>query len=269
LTVLALLALGIAGTTAIFSVFNSLYLRPLPFEEQHRLVNLDEAAPQWNLVRTGMAYRDFHAWRQQNHSFEGMAVFQNFTAQLSDESRAEAVSSAQSTYDLAAVLRVKPAIGRWFLPEEDRPGGPKVVVLGNGVWQNRFDGRLDILGQTLRINAQSYTIVGVMPKGFDFPNRTELWVPIAMNPTEFTGWGPSGIGRLRPGITIAQAREDLLRIHKGLIPTYDVNKLTSPSVYTLREWYVGTFQDAALILSQEVLHLVSASQERLGHVRPW
>jgi predicted permease len=248
LTVLALLALGIAGTTAIFSVFNGLYLRPLPFEEQHRLVNLDETAPQWNLVRTGMAYRDFHAWRQQNKSFESMAVFRNSPSQLSDESRADAVPSAQTTYDLAAVLRIKPAMGRWFLPEEDTPNGPRVVVLGHGIWQSRFGGRSDILGQTLRINAQPYTIVGVMPVGFDFPNRTELWVPIAMNPTEFSGWGPNGIGRLKPGITIAQAREDLLRIHKGLIPTYDVNKITSPSVYTLREWYVGTFQEATSIL---------------------
>ena len=248
LTVLSLLAIGIAGTTAIFSVFNSLYLRPLPFEEPERLVNLDEKAPQWNLERTGIAYPDFHAWRERNQTLESIAVFREGTQQVSDESRAETLRGAAATHDLLKVLKVSPQLGRWFLPEEDKPNATAVAVLGHELWQRRFGGSPDVIGQTIRINAQPRTIVGVLPSGVDFPNRTEIWLPLALDQNNQGGWFLSGVARLKPGMTATKAQEDLLRVHRGMIESRDVNKITSPTVYPLRDWYVGNFRDATTIL---------------------
>jgi putative ABC transport system permease protein len=248
LTVLCLLTVGIGGTTVMFSVFNGLYLRPLPFAEPERLVNLDETAPQWNLERTGVAYPDFHVWRERNRTFEAMTVFRDTVAQVSDDSHTESLRGAQTTYDLPQVLRVKPELGRWFSREEDMPGGRRVVVLGHAVWQSRFGGRSGVIGQILRINSYPYTIVGVMPADMDFPSRVELWAPLAKTRDDNAGWGLQGAGRLKPGVSMAQAREDLLRIHRAEIGSRPANKITSPSVYALRDWYVGTLYQATTIL---------------------
>jgi predicted permease len=247
LTVVSLLAIGIAGTTTIFSVFNSLYLRPLPFEEPERLVNLDEKAPQLNQERLGIAYPDFDAWRERNQAFEGIAVFYETTRQISDESRAETVRGALATHDLLQVLKISPQLGRWFLPEEDKPNGPSVAVLSDQLWQTRFGGSPGVIGQTIRIDAQPHTIVGVLPGGVDFPNRTEIWMPVAQD-RNVEGWWLSGIARLKPGLTVAKAEEDLLRVHKGMIESRIYNKTTSPTVYPLVDWYVGNFRQATTIL---------------------
>ena len=248
LTVLSLLAIGIGGTTTIFSVFNSLYLRPLPFEEPERLVNLDEKAQQWNnQERTGIAYPDFDAWRERNQAFEGIAVFYERTPLISGESRAETLRGASATYDLLQVLKISPQLGRWFLPEEDKPNGPRVAVLSHQLWQTRFGGSTGVIGQTVRVDAQPYTIVGVLPGGVDFPNRTEIWMPLAMD-RSVEGWWLSGIGRLKPGLTVVKAQEDLLRVHKGMIESRGANKYTSPTVYPLCDWYVGNFRQATTIL---------------------
>jgi predicted permease len=248
LTVLSLLAIGIAGTTAIFSVFNGLYLRPLPFENPERLVNLDEKAPQWNLERTGVAYPDFAAWREKNQVFESMAVTNGNNPQISDGTRAETLQGALATHDLLQVLKISPQLGRWFLPEEDKPNAAKVAVLSHQLWQTRYGGSPGAIGQTIRINAQPYTIVGVLPSGVDYPNRTEIWFPAAMDRNNSNGWFLTGVARLKPGMTLAKAEEDLLRVHKGMIESREVNKITSPTVYPLRDWYVGNFRQATTIL---------------------
>ena len=248
LTVVSLLAIGIAGTTTIFSVFNSLFLRPLPFEEPERLVYLDEKAPQWNVARgNGIAYPDFDAWRERNQAFEGIAVFHDSTPQISDDSRAETLRGALATHDLLQVLKISPQLGRWFLPDEDTPNGPRVAVLSHQLWQTRFAGSPGVIGQTIRIDAQPHTIVGVLPGGVDFPSRTEIWMPLAKD-RSVEGWWLSGIARLKPGLTVAKAEEDLLRVHKGMIESRPVNKITSPTVSPLVEWYVGNFRQATTIL---------------------
>jgi predicted permease len=248
LTVVSLLAIGIAGTTTIFSVFNSLYLRPLPFEEPERLVYLDEKAPLSNGERgIGIAYPDFDAWRERNQVFEGIAVFYETSRQISDESRAETVRVGLATHDLLQVLKIRPQLGRWFLPDEDKPNGPDVAVLSDQLWQTRFGESPDVIGQTIRIDAQPHTIVGVLPSGVDFPNRTEIWMPVAQD-RSVEGWWLGGIARLKPGLTAAQAEDDLLRIHKGMIESRNANKATSPTVSPLVEWYVGNFRQATMIL---------------------
>jgi predicted permease len=250
LTVLALLAIGIAGATAMFSLFNGLYLRPLRFEDPERLVSLSVKAPQLNVERGGIAYRHFHAWRERNHAFESIAVFYETRPQISDENRAETWRGAAATHDLLQVLRITPQLGRWFLPEEDTPGGPLVAVLSHELWQTRFGGRADVIGQTIRVDAQPRTIVGVLPPGADFPDRTEIWMPVALDPNGPIRFFLNGVARLKARMTVARAEDDLLRVHKGkgMIESGAGYRVTSPTVYPLRDWYVGNFRQATTIL---------------------
>ncbi|MBI4904422.1 MAG: ABC transporter permease [Acidobacteria bacterium] len=261
LTVLGVLALGIAGATAIFSMFNSLYLRPLPFPEAEHLVNLDEKAPQWNLERVAVAYPDFVAWREHNRSFSAIAVFRGTGAQISSDTGAEQVPAARATFDLLDVLKVQPAVGRWFHADEDKPNGPKLVVVSHQMWQRRFGGPAAISGQTLRIASETFQVIGVMPPGFDFPSRAEVWTALGMSAGDSTGWGLNGVARLRPGISMDKALEDLLRVHKGMIPTRKVNEITSPTIYPLREWYVGQFLPAsrALLIAVTLVLLIACA----------
>src|SRR5262245_43714518 len=150
LMVVGMLGLGIAGASAIFSLYNGLFLAPLPFPEADRLVDLDEVAPRWNLEFVGIAYPDFHVWRSQNRTFEGMAVWDDESFNLSGFERPERVEGARVTHDLLAVLRLRLTLGRGFLPGEDRPGGARVALIGYGIWQRIFGGKEDVLGQKLQ-----------------------------------------------------------------------------------------------------------------------
>src|SRR5262245_58100033 len=161
--IVGMLALGIAGTTAIFSIFNALFLKPLPIEEAERLVDLDEEAPKWNLEYTAVAPPDFVAWRSESTTFDSMAAYDDTSFNLSGHGEAERIEGALVTHDMLSVLRLKPILGRGFLPEEDRRGGPRVALLSHGLWQRLFGGRRDVLGQVLQLNGEPHTIVGVLP----------------------------------------------------------------------------------------------------------
>ncbi len=255
ITVLAVvtLALGMAGNTVIFSFFNAFFLRPMPFYQPDRLVDLDETAPRWNLEYTGLAYPDFHAWRQQNRSFAGMAVWSTGDFSLSFEGTAQRVRGAQVTYDLASVLGIRMALGRSFLPEEDRPGGEKVVVLSHGLWQRLFGGQ-DVLGKVVRLDRESYTIVGVLAGDRALFADEELWVPLCGDPDDLTrGWYLRGIGRLKSGVTLALASEDLLRVHQARVADHKANENTSPRLTTITERVFGDTRPVLTILMGAVV----------------
>src|SRR6185436_9025602 len=128
------LALGIAGNVVIFSIFNGLFLRPLPFKEPERLVNLDEVAPKWNLEYTGLAYFDLVDWRTQNQTFESMGAWTDASFNFSLKGSAERIEGGRATHDLLGVLGIRPLIGRGFMPEEDQPGQGRVALVGHGLW---------------------------------------------------------------------------------------------------------------------------------------
>jgi putative ABC transport system permease protein len=250
ITVIAVvtLALGMAGNTVIFSFFNAFFLRPLPFYQPDRLVDLDETAPRWNLEYTGLAYPDFHAWRQQNRSFDGMAAWTAGDFSLSFEGTAQRVRGARVTYDLPSVLGIRTVLGRPFLPEEDRPGGEKVVILSHGLWQRLFGGK-DVLGKVLGLDRESYTIVGVLAGDRALYASEELWVPLCGDPDDRTrGWYLSGIGRLKSGVTLAMASEDLLRVHRALVQDHKANENTSPRLTTITERVFGDTRPVLTIL---------------------
>ncbi len=252
LTVVAMLGLGIGGNAAIFSILNGLFIRPLPFHEAERLVDLDETAPKWNLEFLGISYPDFHAWREQNRVFEGMAVWDRDSFNLSVQGSAERIEGARVTHDLASVLGIHPVLGRDLRAEDDRPGAARVALLGSGLWQRTFGGAPDILGKTLRLDGESYTVVGVLPPEAVLPDGAQLWIPLAADPHEHRGWFLNGAGRLKGDVTLDRAREDLTRIHRAMVEARPANEITSPRVTPLRERYVGGHRRLASLLQGAV-----------------
>ena len=162
--VLVMLAVGIAANVAVFSLINGLFLRPFPYRDSDRLVYINEAAPRWNLEYVGVNFPDFAQWRQAQRAFEAIAWYDTASYNLSEGARAERITGAQVTYDYAAVLGVRPILGRIFTPEEDRPNAPPVVVIGERLWRERFNADPHIVGKTLRLHSTPHTIVGVVPR---------------------------------------------------------------------------------------------------------
>jgi predicted permease len=242
LAVIAMFALGIAANTAIFSIFDGLFLGSLPFHQPNQLLYLNEAAPRWNLTVTGISYADFVAWREQNHSFESVSVFNDSAQTLSGFGEAKRVRSATVSFDLANTLGIQPVIGRNFLPEEDRKGGRKVVLLGNALWQTKFNSSQDVIGKTLQLDNEPYEVIGVLPKTAVFPAEAELWIPLQEDPNNHSGWYLDGVGRLKAGVTRDQAIADLMRIHKGMVPKYPENDITFPTAIPLRDNYTGDYR---------------------------
>ncbi|MGH9720952.1 MAG: ABC transporter permease [Bryobacteraceae bacterium] len=247
--IVAMLALGIAGATTIFSIHNALFLRPLPFPEATRLLDLDETAPKWNLEYTGVAYQDFHSWREHNRSFDGMAVWAGASFNLSGRFGTQRLDGMRVSHDMAAVLGVKPVLGRGISPDEDKPGAPKVILLGHALWQRLFSGSKNVIGETLQLDGEAYTVIGVLPREAVFSGNSECWAPLQANPTGGGGWFLGGVGRLKKDVTISQALEDLTRIHRGMIQTgRKVNEITSPAIRPLRDRLVGNYWTASSVL---------------------
>jgi len=251
LTVVLMLALGVAGATAIFSIFNGLFLRPLPFPAPDRLVDLNEAAPKWNLTQVSVSNPDYMAWTKGNASFDGMAFFSGGGANLSDGAGlARRIQTAAVTHQLLDVLGLKPALGRNFFPEEDRPGGAKVVLLAYDLWRSLFHGDPNISGRIVKLDEQPYTVIGVLPREAVLPPEAEAWLPLAADPNQGGSYYLDGIGRLKRGVSIEQAKADLMRVHKGMIRSLkaEVNELTFPTVIPLRDRYLGDFKTVTHIL---------------------
>lgn len=247
--VVGMLGLGIAANAAIFSLFNGLFLRPLPFPEPERLVNFDERAPSWELEYTGNNYTDFHPWREENSTFEGMAVWGGAAYNLSLEGVAERVEGAVVTHDMAEVLGIQPLLGRDITAEDDVPGAPGVVLLGYDLWQNRFGGDPDLVGTTLRLDGETYEIIGILPQEALFVGEAEVWAPLQLEvDTNPWSWYLTGVGRLKRGVTVQQAQQDLERIHKNRTEAREVNEVTFPTVEPILERSLGEFRLGFLAL---------------------
>jgi len=246
--VVGILAIGMGGSLMMFSIFNELNLRPFPAPQQERLVDLDERAPQWDLEYTGMAYQDFHEWRRQNRSFDCMTVWTHSEWNLGLDDRTERVSGIRATHDYFDVLGIRPALGRRFVEEDDRPEAPRVAVISPRLWQEFYGEDPSVIGRSVRLDGLPYSIVGVLPGGIVFPNKVDVWVPLALDPASTGGWYLQGMGRLKPGVSLAAAQADLEHIHKGMIDKRPVNKITSPRLTPLRMKYMGEHQHVTSLL---------------------
>jgi predicted permease len=241
-TIVLLMTLGIAGNAAVFRVFNGLFLRPLPFENAERLVDIDETAPQWDLEFVNVAYPDFAAWRRDNRSFEAMSVYQGGGLNFSSEGAAERISFLATTHDMDETLGLQPHMGRFYTAEEDVPDGARVGLVTMDFWQQRFGGDPEVLGRTVQLNGEPLEIIGVLPEAARFVGEVEMWVPLQRGEDDQQGWGLQGIGLLRPGVSMEQALADLTSVHKGMIESRPVNEITSPVIHSLRERYLGDYR---------------------------
>lgn len=204
------LALGIGATTAIFTVVNAVLLRPLPYAEPERIVSL---SPDHADSRFGSASETkFVFWRAHSQSFEGVAATTGIGSgvNLSGGSEPEFVHGVRVSADFFRVLGVHPAIGRDFTQEEDAPTGDRVVILTDGLWRRRFGGDPALLGKTVAINANDYTVVGVMPAVFRYGEHVDLLVPMQTNQaSRKEGHNYTILARIRPGVSQAQAGADM------------------------------------------------------------
>jgi predicted permease len=239
------LALGIGANTAIFSVVNAVLLKPLPFRQPDRVVALwqTESAP-GSYPLTGADYTD---WRTQNSTFEDLSLFSwpnNYNASgLEGAEGAQVVRTQANFFDL---LGVQAQIGRTFAKGEDQGGGHRVVVLSNGFWKKRFGGQIDAVGKTVELNAEKYDVVGVMPAWYTLPGRADLWIPLDMSKEKIGTRGShqwKAIGRVKNGVTIAQARADLRTIAERIERQFpDSNRGVDAIVTPMRDDLVGNVQ---------------------------
>ncbi len=237
LMIVGILAIGVAGMTTVFGLFNGLCLRPLPVPTADRLMELHETDPRTGDQNVGSAYSRFHAWRQYNQTFECMGFCSFWSSTLSIDDKAERIGIRLATHDFLQVLGLHPVLGRYFTAAEDRPGGPGVVLLSFGFWERLFAKDPAVLGRTVRLDGDPFTVIGVLPPDTDFPDRRDVWRPLCANAQgHHDGMGTFAIGLLKKGVTVAQAREDLTRIHQGWVeqnPEKEVRTL--PAVIPFRD----------------------------------
>jgi predicted permease len=217
---LVTLALAIGANTAIFSVVNSLLVKPLPFPDSDRLMQVLLASP--GDTAAGASIPRFIFWRDHARVFERLAAFDNLGSgfNVAGSGPPERIIGSQVSGDFFPVFGVKPALGRGFLADEDRPGGPRVVVLSHGLWMRRFGGDPAVLGQELHLNGESYTVVGVTPAWFRYPVRAELWMPARLDPTSRDKANYlEVVGRLHRGTSLARARSELAVVDRRFVAT--------------------------------------------------
>ncbi|HEY7211783.1 MAG TPA: ABC transporter permease [Bryobacteraceae bacterium] len=215
LTAVLSLALGIGANTAIFTVVNAVLLRPLPFPQPHRLVQLWEAKPSKGYSDNVINPLNFLDWRDRAHSFAGMAAVLPIITNVTGAGEPVALRGMQVSPNYFSILGVRPVIGRAFLPEEGTPGKDRVTILSFGLWRSRFGGDTGVIGRKLMVNGEPSIVVGVMPRGFTMPKyRAEIWNPMTLVRSEGAGRGRylQAIARLKDGIPLEQAQQDLQRV---------------------------------------------------------
>ncbi len=206
------LALGIGATTAIFSVVNAVLLRPLPYPEAGRLLFVQQ---QFKSGLSGVGEPKFLFWREHSQSFEALACYSGYGGaggNLAGGNEAEYVRGLRVSEDLFRVLGVYPALGRAFTKAEDTPGSARVAILSDGLWQRRFGGRKELIGQTVLLNDEAITVVGILPPRFRFAAGADLFVPMQARPNAHHDPNAEVVGRLKPGVTLEQAQAELKMI---------------------------------------------------------
>jgi predicted permease len=258
-TIIAILtlALGIGANTALFSVVNGVLLNPLPYEQPDRLVALYSRTH--TFTHSSISYPNFLDWVRENRTFASMAAFRSDSSNMTGMGEPERLKMEMVSANFFSVLGVKPVIGRSFLPREDQLGAAPVVMISDGIWQRKFAGAAGAVGRTLTLNGTDYTIIGVVPDDFhyhsgNFRTNTDVFVPIGQwNGPLFrdrrTGMGMDAVGRLAPGVTLAQAQADMNSIANNLANAFpDADKGSGVTMLTLRDDVVGSIRPFLLVL---------------------
>ena len=252
---IVVLALGIGANTAIFSVVNAVLLRPLPFDDPSRIMQVWHTPPAQSfpgLTWFSVSPANYLDWRSQSSSFEQMAAygFRSFT--VGGKERPEAIQAAAVASDFFPLLRVQPLLGRTFAPDEDRPGQGHVVVLSYNFWGDHFASDRNVVGRTILLDGENYSIVGVMPETFRFPSWGKIWVPLAWTNETRAVRGNHNYGviaRLKKSVDIRRAQAELSAISTRLEQLYpEDDKGWGAIIIPLREQLVGDVRAALLVL---------------------
>src|SRR6202046_637001 len=250
------LALAIGANTALFSIVNGVLLNPLPYPQPDQLITLHESKPNFN---TGsISYPNFLDWQEDNRTLSAMAVSRSYSFSLTGFGPAEQAQAQLVTPDFFPILGVKPVTGRTFVRPDDQIGAAPVALISAGFWKRKFGSAPDVVGKSLTLDGMHYTIIGVIPADFDLMvdsfSASEIYVPVVQwnNNLLFNrgaGLGFHGIGRLKPGVTVGQARADFAAITQNLADTYpEVNKGIGAALIPFRQRMLGDVQPILLVL---------------------
>lgn len=252
ITVLLTLGLGIGANIAVYSLVDAVLLRPLQFRNEKRLVQVFEERAALGLTKDTPAPANYFDWKRRNHVFSDMAALDGDIFPITGNGRPEAVEGAGITSNLLPLLGVQPLLGRNFTTDEDKPGNA-VALISARIWQQRYGSDPHIVGRTIHLNGVAYRILGVMPFGFTFPDRSDLWVPLALttaNQMERDNHFLQVYGLLRPGATIESARREMTDISLQLEHEYPAtNRGLSTSIISLREQLLGGSRLAIFVLA--------------------
>src|ERR1051325_5777260 len=245
------LALGIGANTAIFSVVNAVLLRPLPYKNPERIAMIWMSNPKLGVEQDWHSYPNYTDYKEQNQVFEEMAAFNNRSFNLTGTGDPVRVTGAWATASLFPVLGVEPLLGQPFTAEAEEPGKDLVAVLSYGLWQRRFAGDPNIIGQPINLNGVNRTIVAVMPASFAFPEKgDDIWVPLATSPQNKqarNAFWLKAVGRLKPGVSIEQARADMGAIGNRLDEQY-FQAGYGANLVLLHEQETGKVKPALIVL---------------------
>ncbi|MDQ3134666.1 MAG: ABC transporter permease [Acidobacteriota bacterium] len=247
------LALGIGANTAIFSLVSAVLVRPLNYHEPDRLMMVWETDSPGSLAGDTIAPANYADWKAQNQVFADMAAIEWRNFNLTGDGEPERIPAFGVSANFFPLLGANPALGRTFQTEEDRLGANKVAVISHGLWQSRYGGEDSIVGRSILLNGEPYTVVGVMPRDFQFQVASiNLWVPIALTPDQLADrdiHNLNAVARLKPGVTVAQANADIQAITHRIAAAYpDQAEGLSASVIPLHEQLAGNLRRPLLIL---------------------
>src|SRR5437879_3088595 len=210
------LSLGIGMTTALFSLMYGVLLKPLPFPQEDRLVVTWKGDFKDPAYIAELSCPEFRDWHSQSHVFENMAAMPTtvygYSLVLTGKGEPLQLERSPVTADFFTVLGVRPALGRAFAASDDNPSAARVVVLHHSLWEHRFHSDASLIGKTITLSGAGYTVIGVMPAGFDFPAGAELWTPLGQNASFWDNRQATFlqvVGRLKPGTSLEQAKADL------------------------------------------------------------
>ncbi len=253
------LGLGIGANTAIFSVINGVLLSAMPYPQPEQLAMVWCDNRRQGIPDDITSYPNFVDWRDRNKTFQGMAGVAGDGYKLTGVGEPEEINAASVSINFFQVVGVKPALGREFTAEEEQPGKDRIVILSNGLWQRRFAGDPGILGKTISLSGEPNVVVGVMPPGFQFPEDTDMWKPLApdQRTREARGafWLPV-VGRLKPGVTRAAAQADLDVIANQIEQQYPNMAGYGVNVVLVLEQSVGSIRRSLMILFVAVMFVL-------------